>query len=77
MILESGGISIGLLLAVPLFRLVSVALGIALCASFMAAVGIAGLARFGLSDPRDESTRKEQGETPVKGVRTSDNISVP
>lgn len=47
-----------------------------LCASIMAANGIAGLARFGLSDPPLESMHKEQGETPIKGVHTTDNISV-
>jgi len=41
----------GLLLAVPLFTLLSVPIGIALCASVMVAIGVAGLARFGFTDP--------------------------
>lgn len=62
MILESGGISIGLLLAVPLFTLVKVPIGIALCAFIMVMVGAAGLTRFGFTDPSTGGTHKEQGK---------------
>jgi len=51
MILASAGGSLGLLFAVPLFALLSVPMGIALCALAMSAIGIAGLMRFGFSEP--------------------------
>ena len=53
------------LLAVPLFTLVSVPVGIALCASVMVGIGTAGFARFGFSDPAIEPTRKEQEKVHV------------
>ena len=51
MILESAGGSLGLLFAVPLFALLSVPIAIALCALAMSAIGIAGLVRFGFTEP--------------------------
>lgn len=77
MILQSAGASIGLLLAVPLFTLVSVPIGIACCASVMVAVGIAGLARFGYSDPVIKLTHKEQGKVPLDAANTTDNMPAP
>jgi MFS transporter, DHA3 family, macrolide efflux protein len=77
MILQSSGASIGLLLAVPLFTLVSVPVGIALCASVMVAIGIAGLARFGFSNPVLELTHKEQEKVPPELVNASNNMPVP
>ncbi len=50
-ILENLGLSLGLLLAVPLFAYLSVPLVIALCALVMLALGAAGLLRFGFSEP--------------------------
>ena len=46
-ILENSGLSLGLLLAVPLFTYLSVPFVIALCAFVMLATGAAGLLRFG------------------------------
>jgi MFS family permease len=50
MILENGGGSLGLLLAVPLFVLFSVPVAIALCALAMIGLGIVGLIRFRFTD---------------------------
>ncbi len=63
MVLESTGVSLGLLLAVPFFNLVSVPLGIALSASLLLIVGIAGMVRFGLSEPKVALTAGEVGES--------------
>jgi hypothetical protein len=51
MIIESGGASLGLLLAVPLFAYLSVPIAIALCALVMLLIGVLGLVRFGVSEP--------------------------
>jgi MFS family permease len=51
MLIENAGISLGLLLAVPLFNLMSIPLGIALCALIMVAAGVIGLLRFGVQEP--------------------------
>lgn len=48
MIVESGGMSLGLLLAVPLFNLLNIPFAIALCALVMLACGVTGLVRFGI-----------------------------
>ncbi|MDQ2717672.1 MAG: hypothetical protein M3Z08_22495 [Chloroflexota bacterium] len=70
MILESVGSALGSLVAVPLFSLVSVPLGIALSAVLLLVVSMAGLWRFGLhvqhqtiitrplSDPASHSPRE-------------------
>lgn len=58
MILESIGTSLGLLFAVPLFQFLSVPMGIALCACLMVLSGIAGLIRFGFTEPTVQSERK-------------------
>jgi DHA3 family macrolide efflux protein-like MFS transporter len=71
--LENAGASLGLLLAVPLFTVVEVAAGIALCASIMVGVGIAGLARFGLAEPPTRPAHEEQSEMPVNRVSTTGN----
>lgn len=76
MILQSAGASIGLLLAVLLFTLVSVPVGIALCASVMVAIGIVGLARFGFTGPPTALTDKERGIVPVEPSNTTDTIPV-
>lgn len=47
MILENVGASLGLLVAVPLFRLVSVPIGIAFCALSLLGVSVLVLLRFG------------------------------
>jgi MFS transporter, DHA3 family, macrolide efflux protein len=73
MILGSAGASLGLLLAVPIFTLLSVPIGIALCASIMLAIGVVGLARFGFSDPTIGLTHKEQGKMPPEATSTVDN----
>jgi MFS family permease len=75
MILQSAGASIGLLLAVPLFTLINVPIGIALCASVMVVIGVAGLARFGFSEPAIKLTRKEQGKVPVDSLRHEEQTS--
>ncbi|HZU69040.1 MAG TPA: MFS transporter [Ktedonobacteraceae bacterium] len=75
MMLESAGVSLGLLLAVPLFTIVEVPIGIALCASIMAAVGIAGLARFGFAETSVKLTHKEQEEISFTGVRITDDVT--
>ena len=59
-ILESSGLSLGLLLAVPLFAYLSVPLVIALCAFVMLAIGAAGLLRFGFSEPVTPVAQPEQ-----------------
>jgi DHA3 family macrolide efflux protein-like MFS transporter len=51
MVLESSGAALGLLLAVPLFNLVSVPLGIALSALLLLIVSVFGLWRFGRREP--------------------------
>ena len=51
MILASAGGALGLLFAVPLFALLSVPVAIALCALAMSAIGVAGLVRFGFTEP--------------------------
>ena len=50
MTLEYGGSMLGLLLAIPLFRYLSPALGIILCALAIALTSVAGLARFGFTE---------------------------
>jgi MFS transporter, DHA3 family, macrolide efflux protein len=52
MVLESVGVSLGLLLAVPFFHLVSVPLGIAFSAALLLLVGLVGLVYFGLRKPK-------------------------
>ncbi len=59
-ILESLGLSLGLLLAVPLFAYLSVPLVIALCALVMIAIGAASLLRFGFSEPVISAAQPEQ-----------------
>ena len=49
--LESLGLSLGLLLAVPLFAYLSIPLVIVSCALVMIAMGAVGLLRFGFSEP--------------------------
>lgn len=49
--LENLGLSLGLLLAVPVFAYLSVPLVIALCTLVMLAIGAASLLRFGFSEP--------------------------
>jgi DHA3 family macrolide efflux protein-like MFS transporter len=51
MILESAGSSLGLVLAAPLFAFLSISMAITVCALLMMAMGIAGLLRFGLTEP--------------------------
>lgn len=53
MILASSGASLGLLVAVPFFSLVSVPLGIALFAFLLLGVSALGLLRFGIREPAD------------------------
>ena len=59
-ILENSGLSLGLLLAVPLFAYLSVPHIIALCAFVMLAIGAAGLLRFGFSEPVIPAAQPEQ-----------------
>jgi len=59
-ILESLGLSLGLLLAVPLFLYLSVPLVIALCALVMIAIGAASLLRFGFSEPVISAAQPEK-----------------
>jgi DHA3 family macrolide efflux protein-like MFS transporter len=51
MILESAGMSLGLILAAPLYGSLSVQRTIGLCALLAIAVGVSGLLRFGLAEP--------------------------
>ncbi|HYL43230.1 MAG TPA: hypothetical protein VEU97_07585 [Ktedonobacteraceae bacterium] len=60
MIKESGGASLGLLLAVPLFAYLSVPIAIALCALVMLLIGIVGLVRFGVSEQEASMVLDEQ-----------------
>ncbi len=53
MVLESAGVSLGLLLAVPFFNLVSVPFAIASSAALLLLAGLAGMLRFG---PRGSSS---------------------
>jgi MFS transporter, DHA3 family, macrolide efflux protein len=50
MILESAGLSLGLILAAPLYALLSVRMAFGLCALLVVAVGTAGLLRFGFTE---------------------------
>ena len=58
--LESLGLSLGLLLAVPLFAYLSIPLVIVSCALVMIAMGVAGLLRFGFSEPVINAVQPEQ-----------------
>ncbi|MFL5690750.1 MAG: MFS transporter [Ktedonobacteraceae bacterium] len=60
MIMESGGASLGLLLAVPLFAYLRVPIAIALCALVMLLIGVVGLVRFGVSEPGASMVLDEQ-----------------
>ncbi|GCE10228.1 MFS transporter [Tengunoibacter tsumagoiensis] len=51
MVLSSVGGALGLSLAVPFFAHLSIGVGIGLCALTMIACGIAGVVRFGVSEP--------------------------
>lgn len=51
MMLENGGSLLGSFVAVPLFGVVSVPLGIALCAVLLLIVGTSGVVRFGWREP--------------------------
>jgi MFS family permease len=51
MFMGNAGMSVGLLLAVPLFAYMSVPVAIALCALVIAVSGTLGLVRFGLREP--------------------------
>ncbi len=51
MLIENAGISLGLLLAVPLFDFLSVPIAIALCALMIVVSGTIGLIRFGVQEP--------------------------
>ena len=53
-LMETAGGSLGLLFAVPFFAILSVQLGITLCAFAMMAIGIVGLHKFGFSEPTIE-----------------------
>jgi MFS family permease len=50
-LIESAGVSLGLLVAVPLFKFLSIPIGIALCALVIIASGAVGLIRFGVQEP--------------------------
>jgi MFS transporter, DHA3 family, macrolide efflux protein len=65
-LLESLGLSLGLLLAVPLFAYLSVPLVIALCAFVMIAIGAAGLLRFGFSEPVINAAQPKQSDILVE-----------
>lgn len=54
MVLESGGAALGLLLAVPVFSLVSVPLGIASSAALLLLVGVVGLVYFWFHGPASQ-----------------------
>ena len=58
-LMENAGGSLGLLLAVPFFAILSVQLGITLCAFAMMAIGIVGLHKFGFSEPNIEAVVHE------------------
>ncbi|HLI50605.1 MAG TPA: MFS transporter, partial [Thermomicrobiaceae bacterium] len=51
MLVQNGGYALGLALAGPVFAVTGIRLGILICALLMAATGVAGLTRFGFSDP--------------------------
>ncbi len=60
MVMASVGGSLGLLLAVPLFARLSIPISIAICAFLMIATGIAGLVRFGFTEPEAVQVYEEQ-----------------
>jgi predicted MFS family arabinose efflux permease len=60
--LESAGLSLGLLLAVPLFQVLSVPLGIALYTLPLALAGAIGLLRFGVREPASRAREAEPAE---------------
>ncbi len=62
MVLESAGVSLGLLLAVPFFNLVSVPLGIASSAALLLLTGLAGMLYFGLRHPSSALATSKAGE---------------
>lgn len=57
--LENGGSTLGLLLAIPLFRYLSPAVGIIICALAIALPSILGLARFGFAEPATPAAERE------------------
>lgn len=62
MLLSNMGASLGFLIAVPLFSLVNVPLGIALCSLVLLAVSISGLLRFALHETASAIvTQKQRG----------------
>ena len=66
MIIESAGLSIGLLLAVPLYAYLNVPIVIGLCAVVMMGAGVVGLLKFGFEEPVMFIT----GPLPVSTVST-------
>jgi len=57
--LESGGNTLGLVLAIPLFHYLSPAAGIIICALAIALPSVIGLARFGLAEPTTPAAARE------------------
>src|SRR6266571_4620806 len=77
MILASAGGALGLLLAVPLFNYLSVPIGITLCALIMAAIGVAGLLRFGFTEeatPNSRTNRSNSHQGPRHTQYESPNL---
>ncbi len=66
MTLESGGSTLGLLLAIPLFRYLSSAAGIIICSLVIALPSIGGLARFGFEEPTIRPAERETAPLPAK-----------
>ncbi len=68
MILSNAGISLGLLLAVPLFSISSVQVGIGLCALLMVMCGLAGLIYFGLRERNTQAIETSAQEQSGAGM---------
>lgn len=62
MVLESGGVALGLFLAVPFFTLVSVPLGIASSAALLLLVGVAGLVYCWFHEPASQIATGKTGK---------------
>jgi hypothetical protein len=59
MVLEYGGSTLGLLLAIPLFHFLSPVPGIIVCALAIMLTSVAGLARFGAVEPAMHAVERQ------------------
>jgi hypothetical protein len=61
MAIASTGVSLGAIVAAPLYATFSVGVGIILCATLIAITGVIGLFRYGLSEPASSAVASSQG----------------